>query len=310
MNSGPLAGVDAVVYGVGAQKAGTSWLFDQLSRHPDVHFEPPSDRSKELHYWDSVRSPFTEKFAVFARQTLARTDRLRGVARLREVVDPKARRARLRAARYEALLSGLSRADHTAYAAYLALSRHGQRVVGDFTPRYALLGSDTYAEMAAIHPNARFIFVMRDPVDRLWSGVRHRHRSLLRGGRMTVEELHAAFRAAAADPLHPDRQLSDYARTIAALEAGVPRERVLYLFYETMFEPESAAAVFAFLDLAPIALDAGEKVNEGDGAVARPPAADVAIARAALAPVYDFVARRFGGTPEGWSAPAAAGPGG
>lgn len=34
--------------GIGAQKAGTTWLYTQLSRHPDIHFP----LAKEAHYWN------------------------------------------------------------------------------------------------------------------------------------------------------------------------------------------------------------------------------------------------------------------
>jgi hypothetical protein len=39
--------------GVGAQKAGTTWLFDYLGRHPDVAMSP----IKELHYFDQIFRP-------------------------------------------------------------------------------------------------------------------------------------------------------------------------------------------------------------------------------------------------------------
>lgn len=34
--------------GIGAQKAGTTWLYTQLSQHPDIHFP----LGKEVHYWN------------------------------------------------------------------------------------------------------------------------------------------------------------------------------------------------------------------------------------------------------------------
>src|SRR5262245_13183400 len=37
--------------GIGAQKAGTTWLYEQLRRHPDVWLPP----EKELHYFDRKR---------------------------------------------------------------------------------------------------------------------------------------------------------------------------------------------------------------------------------------------------------------
>lgn len=39
-----------VLYGIGAQKAGTSWLFQALRRHPQIAFP----LRKEAHYWDWV----------------------------------------------------------------------------------------------------------------------------------------------------------------------------------------------------------------------------------------------------------------
>lgn len=34
--------------GIGAQRAGTTWIFHQLNAHPDVHIPP----EKELHFWN------------------------------------------------------------------------------------------------------------------------------------------------------------------------------------------------------------------------------------------------------------------
>lgn len=39
--------------GIGAQKAGTTWLYYQLARHPQISFP----RGKELHYWDKTSIP-------------------------------------------------------------------------------------------------------------------------------------------------------------------------------------------------------------------------------------------------------------
>jgi len=38
--------------GIGAQKCGTSWLYENLSRHPDISFPA----GKEVHFWDVSRS--------------------------------------------------------------------------------------------------------------------------------------------------------------------------------------------------------------------------------------------------------------
>jgi hypothetical protein len=38
--------------GIGAQKAGTTWIYQHLSRHPDIRFPA----GKEVHFWDCCRA--------------------------------------------------------------------------------------------------------------------------------------------------------------------------------------------------------------------------------------------------------------
>ncbi len=44
--------------GIGAQKGGTTWLYHQLARHPQVAFP----RGKEVHYWDSADNRDAEEW--------------------------------------------------------------------------------------------------------------------------------------------------------------------------------------------------------------------------------------------------------
>jgi hypothetical protein len=50
---------------------------------------------------------------------------------------------------------------------FKTLSRN--KLIGDFTPAYSFLRRETVAKMQATFPNAKVFFVMRDPIDRLWS---------------------------------------------------------------------------------------------------------------------------------------------
>jgi hypothetical protein len=45
--------------GIGAQKAGTTWLFHQLSRHPQIAFPA----GKELHFWDRCDPALARRWA-------------------------------------------------------------------------------------------------------------------------------------------------------------------------------------------------------------------------------------------------------
>lgn len=54
--------------GIGAQKAGTTWLYEMLRQHPDIAFP----LNKEVHYWDNVypHQAVDDYFAKFQHPTL------------------------------------------------------------------------------------------------------------------------------------------------------------------------------------------------------------------------------------------------
>lgn len=47
--------------GIGAQKAGTTWLYSHLERHPDIVFP----RRKEYHFWNTWNGKINEHFSDF-----------------------------------------------------------------------------------------------------------------------------------------------------------------------------------------------------------------------------------------------------
>jgi len=287
---GALAG-RRVLYCIGAQRAGTSWLDAMFRGHPELH----APVLKEVHYWDTVRPPHAAWYRRKAAPDLAWFRGASTLARvrryhLRALVSGRAVERLLEA---RVALYGALSPDHAAYAALLLDgSREGQVLV-DNTPGYALLGPDTFAEMAAF-ADARFVFVMRDPVARLWSGIKHRMRLRIDDGKAGPGAVAARFAAAVDAPDDPDMARSDYARTIAALEAAVSESRRLYLFHETLFSQASYDRVTDFLGIARGRARPGREVNRSRTVDARPDAAALRRARERLAPVYGFVRERFG----------------
>jgi hypothetical protein len=290
--SDPLAKVETLLYCIGTQKAGTTWLHGELQKQGRIHFA-----RKEFHYWDVKRSPFLDPRALPLGPLLPWLRKHRG-GRLERLgrLHPRLREGALG---WQMVLSAPD--DHRAYTRALTLGSRGHRIVGDVTPSYALLGRRTFAEMAALHPDARFIFLMRDPVDRLWSGVKHRTRPWYSDPRGGVQAALNAFENAIDDPLNTDLRRSDYARTITELDAAVPAGKVLYLFYETLFRPETLARICAFIGIEPFDAAFNERTHEGVTYDRKPPEASFARAREMLAPTYDLVFQRFGDeVPEAW----------
>jgi len=142
--------------------------------------------------------------------------------------------------------------------------------------------------------DARFIFVMRDPVERLWSGIKHRIRQKIEAGTIAPDAVVARFAAAVDAADDPDLARSDYQRTLRALDAAVKPTRLLLLFHETLFSQDTYDRVTDFPGIARGRARPGRQVNRGREVAIRPHPVALGRARERLAPVYNEVRRRFG----------------
>ncbi len=242
-----------LLFCVGATKAGTGWLFDHLSRHADCHLRS----IKELHYFNALDDRRR------ARQvTLHRARAARAAQALRD--RPAQGRALARLADHEAWLSVLSRPgeDRAAYLGYLTDGRQGQRIVGDFTPAYATLPVDRLAAMARLGPDVRMVYLMRDPVDRLWSHVRMLARRIA-----SPDEIGPAAERLFDEVLagrRPDVvNRGDYVGAVARLRAAVEPERLLILSQAGLLCRAGLARLSTFLGIAEAPADVSRRVNAG-----------------------------------------------
>lgn len=256
-----------VIIGLGAQKSGTTWLSKVLADHPDIYM-----RKKEVHYWDTIRPPYIAWDSV---------DRI------------LANKAYVPGAPF-----GANPLDHGRYLPSLELGRSRESIVCEITPAYALCSERTFLEMKGVHPDVRFVFLMRDPVSRLWSGIRHRMRAILDqpGSQVWVEKM---FHEACENPYDPDFRRSRYDETLRALDkAGC---RVSVLFYETLFNEKALESLCESLDVKGLCGNFDKRVNPGAGNLLRLNKSTRSHGRQALSDTYNYVAARFGHrVPEQW----------
>lgn len=134
---------------VGAQKGGTGWLYEQLRFHPDFWMPP----LKELHYFDRLwRSPRAVSKAegrIAAAREMARDER---DLRFLELMEAEAQRPEIDLDKYAELFSG-----------------KGLLLSGDITPGYSTLEAEMIERIVRRFPEAKVVFLARDPVARAWS---------------------------------------------------------------------------------------------------------------------------------------------
>lgn len=284
----------ALLFGIGAPKCGTTWLHDYLSSHPDCHFRA----FKELHYFDTLQEGKFTWLLDFIQTTIERKEDALAVAGpeeskhlLGEIVDMRD---------YLALMKQ-RKDDRHGYSRYLVQGVGLKKLVGDITPNYALVPAPVLAEMARMTRETRFVYLMRDPVDRLWSHVRMDVRGALKDGEDYLQKSreHLADlleeRAKATELAY---RFSDYKAVIEKLRAAVPAEKSLILFQEDMMTPAGVKRLCSFLGIRHVAADFGKEVNAG-----RPvdlPEEDRAAMRRALRPQYEYVAQNFSNLPASW----------
>ncbi len=289
-----MGALHGIIFGLGATKAGTSWLFRYLERHPGCHLRS----IKELHYFDAL--DFGER--GYQIRQLERRERELEI-RLLTAPDDALERLRRQLEDCRALLAlhRLPEEDRGAYLAYLGAGRRKeQALVGDFTPAYGLLSVPRLRMMAALAARVRFLLVLRDPVERLWSHVRMNAARMARRPEDVPARAHRIFWRYGRGRHEGIRIRGDYRAILARLDAALEPRQLLVLFYEELFSQKTADRICAFLGLDPFPAPLAEPVHAG--VPVEMSQEQRRHARRWLAPQYEYVRGRFGRLPARWQA--------
>lgn len=281
-----------MMYGVGATKAGTSWLHRYLAGHPQCAMP----YIKELHYFDRIEP------AQLPRELT----RLTGVqaALMAESLGAHSRKAARLDARIdevEAWIDVMKRGavEQDAYLAFLTRNAGlGTRLVGDITPAYGLLDEDKLAEMAALAPDTRFVLLLRDPLDRLWSHLRMLAGWRLKEGETVEDKAQRLFGRFLRGKEETVLARSDYAGMLGRLRKVVPSGRLHVEFYEHLFTQGAVDRLCVFLGLDGRPGDFERRVHASPEATLDP--ARARKARDLLLPQYDYVSDLLGDVPARW----------
>lgn len=272
-----------LLLGIGAQKAGTTWVHGLLRGHPDCVAAP----LKEVHYFDTIALGNR----VGMRKVRQKVDRLHRAGGHQRMIRRLARLAEIMVSPDDT---------HQSYVDLMTADAKPGQVVLDVTPSSVILSDETVQDMASLG-DTRFLLILREPVSRIWSNIRM---AVARqaGDSTGFEQLcQQRLDGVLADGQGPEFKRGDYAEGLRKLDTHVPRDRRLVLFFETRFSQETADRITAFLGIPAQPLgDLGVR-NEGLKAAMRPD--QIARLTEALRPQYDAVCAAFGTeVPASWHA--------
>ena len=260
------------ILGVGAQKAGTTWLHQYLKLSP--FFNP--GLMKEYHIWYALCIDLCRGYLIKGNLE-PRVENLDlfplGTAYREEILT----------------LRGHIQSDSIPYEQYFAQLMYGEfNSTGDITPAYAGLQAHTYAQIKTRLESAGFkvkvVFLMRDPVERCMSAIRMQIRKRQTGE--VADLLRVAYRS--------ERMSlrTNYHRTIVEIEKVFDPRDIHFGIYEEMFSVVNIEKLSQFCGV-PTNLAAGSKmVNAGND---RAPI-DFELAKEIsdfYSEVYDFCGNRF-----------------
>jgi len=281
-----------LLFGIGATKAGTSWLQFFLERHPQVHLWV----HKELHYFDALdQNNVMWQIDQFCEKRMD----LR--ARMKASEGDEKKRLRFEVGEIDRWLGVIARDKEApgAYLSFLKKGRAGKPVVGDITPAYALLSEDRLKMMHGLSPVSKFVYLLRDPISRLWSNIRM---MASWGGGSPDEMQRRADRIFDRWTDGNEEALGarcDYAGPLTRLQSAIPESDRLVGIYEDLFSMDSIRRICRFIGIdvfeAPLERRVHESVRLDLDAGRRAIAAD------RLAPQYAYVETMFGGLPNKWN---------
>ena len=263
--------------GVGAQKAGTSWLHRELSRCDQVNFG------------------FQKEYKAFTNLGAGNVIRQNVDRRFGKAIDCEHFEALSHANKQRWMQSDARYYCH--YFRRLIDTNPALLATGDISPHYSELNAASFRRIKSLLEAGGFevkvILLLRDPVERIWSQLRMLRRQNrfpdlcgYRSEETALAVLHRHPRFAAKTKYH---------HTIQALDQAFPAEHIHVDFYERLFKPEAHSRLAGFLDLDLPSADFTTRVNASpkQGEVCPMLQRTVALAYEDL---YQAMIKRFGST--------------
>lgn len=263
------------VVGIGAQKAGTTWLSQILSQHPRI-WTPPF---KEVQFFNARYIPDHMKWLPWHFR--------RGKANIQKRFDARGETMPDPLVRYLDRITREPMFTNHWYKQVFAPAPQG-RMPMDITPEYSTLPEEGVDFVAKFLNRSKFIYILRHPVDRAISQLKM---NLTRAGRKPASL--DDWLAEIEDPVLVDR--GDYASYLPRWKKHFGDDRLLVLPFGAIHRDPLGVLrrIESFLDIRPHDYrNIGAKVFASAGGYSVPDAARARL-RAKLEPQFAFLETHF-----------------
>lgn len=282
-----------LIYGLGAAKSGTTWLYEFLKSHPDCYFRSV----KELNYFDAFdggdSAPDRRKLA------LSHVKKINSLGRRLEFWRYRGLRTKSQDMKDLSSLFSTAVASSDKYLDYLTAGIENQKFVGDLSVNYSALSEEMLSKMASVHANSKFIYIMRDPLDRMWSYARmFALRYHVKGADM-LARANDQFDEMLSDTTSNNRVVVDYRQTLERVSRILPTDDVFIGFFDLLVKGGAVEKLERFLGLSPRPNYTLSPVHVGQSLKLDPERRVKALE--ILRPQYDFVSDFVAGDlPDRW----------
>jgi len=208
--------IDRLFLGAGAMKAGTTWLYAMLDKHPDIYF---SDE-KEVHYFAQVHG---------VQDALSIENRIRRFRRFASSLRADSYNSRWVRRRLDWFSRWMNEPIDDAWYASLFKHRKNQKYVADFSNLTALIGDAGWQHVKNVAGEVKVIYIMRDPLKRLWSHVKFHAQYTGRANllaTMTAKEYLAEARA------QHLWQNTEYGKIVTTMKRNLSDDQLMLVFFE------------------------------------------------------------------------------
>lgn len=207
--------------GVGAQKAGTTWLYDFLKNSKNTNLGPV----KEWHIWDWK---FREQFANF------------------EVKKSNLKDNSINKIRFQ-----MQNEDKFYENYFLSLTSDSEYLTGDITPSYCCLNSNELNQIKSklldVGFKVKVVYLMRDPVERCWSATRMIIKLNNKYKNISNNDANLLFLNYYKSTGFKLR--TNYEFTVKNLLSSFDTNQIYFGFYENLFEKDNISNLLDFLEI-------------------------------------------------------------